>query len=115
MRYKVEVGSALYKRGIRWTEYMESEIIGKHDFQYMVLDFILTISMVILMILNRTTTMLILVIMSQTLGHANFNKGARQENNMVLISMNEVKISPVYSFPNVQISDFHLQGGQWGS
>ena len=45
----MEVGPAMCKRGIRWTEYMESEIIGKHDFQYMVLDFILTISMVILM------------------------------------------------------------------
>ena len=45
--YKVEVGSAMYKKGIRWTEYMESESIGKHDLKYMVLDFILTISTLI--------------------------------------------------------------------
>ena len=34
----------MYKEGIRWTEFMESEIIGKHDVKYMVLDYILTIS-----------------------------------------------------------------------
>ena len=44
---KVEVGSALYKKGIRWIETMESEI-GKHELNYMVLDYILTISMVTL-------------------------------------------------------------------
>ena len=43
--YKVKVGSALYKKGIRWTEYMESKRIGKHAKQYMVLahNHILTI------------------------------------------------------------------------
>ena len=38
--YKVNVGSALYKKGIRWTEYMESiwrVFGGKHDERYMVL------------------------------------------------------------------------------
>ena len=41
MTYKVEVGSALYRKGVRWTEFMDSEI-GKHDLNYMVLDYILT-------------------------------------------------------------------------
>ena len=35
--FKVKVGSFLYKKGIRWTEYMESESIGKHDEEHMVL------------------------------------------------------------------------------
>ena len=48
-----EVDSAMYKGGIRWTEYMESETIGKHDEYFMVLDYILTIltiSIIILMV-----------------------------------------------------------------
>ena len=53
----MEVGSALYKEGIRWTEYMESKsIIGKHDEKYMVLDCILTISMIILMVFMKIST-----------------------------------------------------------
>ena len=37
--HKVEVGSVMYKAGIRWTEYNESEFtVGKHDKRYMVLD-----------------------------------------------------------------------------
>ena len=43
MLFKVEVGSAMYKKGVRWTEYMESEGIGKHDRKNMVLDYIITI------------------------------------------------------------------------
>ena len=47
------MGSALYKKGIRWTEYMESKsIIGKHDEKYMVL----TISLIILMVFMKTIT-----------------------------------------------------------
>ena len=42
--FKVEVGSALYKKGVRWIEYSESEGIGKHDTKHMVLDYIITIS-----------------------------------------------------------------------
>ena len=38
MFYKVEVGSAWYKRGIRWFEHMESESIGKHDWYFVVRD-----------------------------------------------------------------------------
>ena len=34
---KVEVGSALYKNGVRWTEIMESESMGKYDGEHMVL------------------------------------------------------------------------------
>ena len=51
------MGSALYKKGIRWTEYMESKsIIGKHDEKYMVLDCILTISSIILLVFMKTST-----------------------------------------------------------
>ena len=47
----------MYKKGIRWTEYMESKsIIGKHDEKYMVLDCILTISSIILMVFMKTIT-----------------------------------------------------------
>ena len=53
----MEVGSDLYNKGIRWTEYMESKsIIGKHDEKYMVLDCILTISLIILMVFMKTIT-----------------------------------------------------------
>ena len=48
-----EVDSEMNKGGIRWTEYMESETIGKHDEYFMVLDYILTIltiSIIILMV-----------------------------------------------------------------
>ena len=46
--YKVEVGSAMYKKGIRWTKYMETEgYYGKHDQKYVVLDYIVTISTII--------------------------------------------------------------------
>ena len=46
--YKVEVGSAMYNKGIRWTEYMETEgYHGKHDQKYVVLDYIVTISTII--------------------------------------------------------------------
>ena len=38
---QVELGSAMYKAGIRWTDYMESDSIGKHDEKYMVLGNIL--------------------------------------------------------------------------
>ena len=44
MLFKVEVGSAMYKKGVRWIEYSESEGIGKHDTKHMVLDYIITIS-----------------------------------------------------------------------
>ena len=39
------MGSALYREGFRWTEYMESKASasGKHDINYMVLDYIITI------------------------------------------------------------------------
>ena len=53
--YKVKVGSALYKKGIRWTEYMESKGIGKHAKQYMVLNHILTISMIIKFSFDKST------------------------------------------------------------
>ena len=47
MLFKVEVGSAMYKEGMRWTETfgrtdIRTEALGT---QHMVLDFILTISL----------------------------------------------------------------------
>ena len=96
--YKVEVGSAMYKKGIRWTEYMESEGIGKHDIKIMVLDYILTISKTIDHPHNYqdhpvALVILIIIITSQMLGHMNFNKNAHQENNMVKLSMNKVTMN----------------------
>ena len=49
--YKVEVGSAMYKEGIRWTESLQSFGLTDIRTQSMVLDYILTISM----IMTRTT------------------------------------------------------------
>ena len=34
---QVELGSAMYKEGFRWTEFMESDSFGKQDTKYMVL------------------------------------------------------------------------------
>ena len=50
----MEVGSAMYKEGVRWTESMQT--FGKPDIrsQSMVLDYILTISMIILMVFMMT-------------------------------------------------------------
>ena len=47
LSYKVEVGSARYKQGVRWTECMEFKV-GKADITHMVIDYILTISMIII-------------------------------------------------------------------
>ena len=38
---QVELGSAMYKEGFRWTEFMESDSFGKQDTKYMVLNNIL--------------------------------------------------------------------------
>ena len=102
--YKVEVGSAMHKKGIRWTEYMESESIGKHDLKYMVLDFILTISTLIDHLYNYrdhpvTLVILIIIIISQVLGHTNFNKNAWRMIYMSKITMNKVKIKSSVSTP----------------
>ena len=88
----------MYKKGIRWTEYMESESIGKHDLKYMVLDFILTISTLIDHLYNYrdhpvTLVILIIIIISQVLGHMNFNKNAKKENNMCPLSMDTVTMN----------------------
>ena len=82
--FKVELGSALYKKGVRWTECLESERIGKYAMQHMVLDHIHTISRMV---------MLIIIITSQVLGHTNINKNAQQANNMNKLSMNEVTMN----------------------
>ena len=59
---KVEVGSALYKKGVRWTEIMESESMGKYDGEHMVL------------------------------GHTNFHQHTQWINNIDFISMNKLII-----------------------
>ena len=41
---KVEVGSAMYKEGIRWTECMET--FGRTDITYMVIDYLLIFFMI---------------------------------------------------------------------
>ena len=62
LMYKVEVGSAMYKEGIRWTESLQS--IGLTDIrtQSMVLDYILTISMIYDYDHPVTLVMLIIII-----------------------------------------------------
>ena len=88
--YKVEVGSAMYKEGFRWTESID--IHGETGIsQCMVLDYILTISII-------TIAMLIIIIIPQVLGHTNFNQNTLLENNMN-ISMNKVNIR-LSSYPN---------------
>ena len=52
--------------------------------------------MIILMVfMVFIRTMLIIIIISQMLGHTNFNKSTQQINNMSLISMNKVEINPL--------------------
>ena len=38
MLCKVRAESLMYKMGVRWMQYMESESAGKHDANYLVLD-----------------------------------------------------------------------------
>ena len=53
----MELGSAMYKEGIRWTECMET--FGRTDLSYMVLHHILIIFMVILIVFMITLVMII--------------------------------------------------------
>ena len=102
--YKVEVGSVLYKAGIRWTEYNESEFtVGEHDRRYMVLDqlinvYILTISLIILVVFMITIidhpVTLVMLITSQVLGHKNIISYAIDQ--LHLLNMNEVKMKEVF-------------------
>ena len=68
----------MYKKGVRWTECLESERIGKYAMQHMVLDHIHTISRMV---------MLIIIITSQVLGHTKVKKALTGIN---LFSLNEV-------------------------
>ena len=54
---KVEVGSAMYKKGIRWTECMET--FGRTDLTYMVLDHITIVFMIILIVFPIALVMII--------------------------------------------------------
>ena len=51
MLYKVEVGSAMYKEGVRWTESMQTFGLPDIRSQSMVLDYI---PMIILMVFMMT-------------------------------------------------------------
>ena len=51
---KVEVGSAMYKEGVRWTESMQSFGLPDIRSQSMVIDYILTISISIFMVFMMT-------------------------------------------------------------
>ena len=51
MSYKVEVGSAMYKEGVRWTESMQTFGLPDIRSQSMVLDYI---PMIILMVFMMT-------------------------------------------------------------
>ena len=113
--YKVEVGSAMYNEGIRWTESLQSFGLTDIRTQSMVLDFILTISMINDHDHPVTLVMLVVIIISQVLGHMNFNKISQLENNMNLFTLNDVAInhllshqSHVKSFPDMKISRLHL-------
>ena len=74
----------MYKEGIRWTECMET--FGRTDITYMVLDYNLNIFMI-----TKINLVIIIIIISQVLGHTNFNKNGQLANSMNLLSMNEVK------------------------
>ena len=58
MLHKVKVGSSMYKEGIRWTESFQPGASGLDNVLSlcMVLDYILTISMIILMVFMMTIT-----------------------------------------------------------
>ena len=94
------MGSALYREGFRWTEYMESERWrGKHDRNYMVLNYIITSSMNILLVFMITVTItlcpvtlviLVIISISQAIGHMIFDMNPKEENSMNLFNMNEV-------------------------
>ena len=85
----------MYKKGVRWIEYSESEGIGKHDTKHMVLDYIITISTTIdhpykYHDHHVTLVILIIIIISQVLGHTNFKEKTQKENNMCQLSMDRV-------------------------
>ena len=85
----------MYKKGVRWIEYSESEGIGKHDTKHMVLDYIITISTTIdhpykYHDHHVTLVILIIIIISQVLGHTNFKEKTQKENNMCTLSMDRV-------------------------
>ena len=91
----------MYKKGIRWIEYMKSVGLGKHEIRNMVLS---TSSpspqpLIILITIGNfqdhpvTLVILNMIITSQVLGHTNINKNAQQANNMNKLSMHEVTMN----------------------
>ena len=54
---KVEVGSAMYKEGVRWTESMQSFGLPDIRSQSMVIDYILTISIFMLFMMTFMITL----------------------------------------------------------
>ena len=101
---KVEVGSEMYKKGIRWTEFCQMEPFTtdvESEMKFMVLDYILTISITILQDSYHdhpvTLAMLIIIIIiSQELGHASFKKNVQLENELGIdeVTINSLIIRP---------------------
>ena len=63
---------------------------------------------------DQSLTLVIIIIMSQVLGHMNFNKKDQLENFTNLLSLNDVAINHLLShqshvklFPDMKISDLH--------
>ena len=54
---KVEVGSAMYKEGVRWTESMQSFGLPDIRSQSMVIDYILTISIFMVFMMTFMITL----------------------------------------------------------
>ena len=54
---KVEVGSAMYKEGVRWTESMQSFGLPDIRSQNMVIDYILTISIFMVFMMTFMITL----------------------------------------------------------
>ena len=57
----------MYKKGVRWTEYIEWERIVKPAIHHMVLDHIHTISMMVMLIIINSSHLRCLVTQTSTL------------------------------------------------
>ena len=98
----------MYKEGIRWTEFCQMEPFTtdeidsiSSEMKFVVLDYILTISITILQDRYHdhpvTLVMLILIIIiSQELGHASFKKNVQLENDLGIdeVTINSLIIRP---------------------
>ena len=104
---KVEVGSAMYKEGIRWTECMEPFGIDI-TYHYMVLDIYLHDHTYGFQDTYHdhlvTLVMLITFIISQKLGHTSFKKNGQLEKNMNMAKVTINSLGKQIYFINFSIS-----------